>query len=118
MFRRLPQVALLLGAATLAGQASAHGHDAGPAVIGAVVGAVVGGAIVASRPAPVYVQPAPVYVAPPPVVYAPPPPPPAVYYYPAQPVYYPPVVAQPVYYGPGPYYGPPRHWHGGGPRRW
>ena len=30
MFRRLPQVALLLGAAALAGQASAHGHDAGP----------------------------------------------------------------------------------------
>lgn len=82
MFRRLPQVALLVGAAALAGQASAHGHDAGPAIVGAVVGAVVGGAIVASRPAPVYVeQPAPVYAPP------------------------------PRYYGPR-YYGPPHRWGG------
>lgn len=101
----LPKVALLLGSLALAGQASAHGGDGGPFVLGAVVGAVVGGAVVASQRAPVYVEAPP----PPPVAYYPPPQ--AVYAQPvyAQPVYYQPVVVQaPRYYGPRYYAPPPR----------
>ena len=108
MIRKLPVVALLIGALAVAGQAQAHGgyyydgHGGGywggnrwvaPLAVGAVLGAVVGGAVVAnSQPRPVYVQ-QPVYVQPPPVYYYQAPPP--VYYQPP-PVYLQP---QPVYYG-------------------
>ncbi|AUO24122.1 MULTISPECIES: hypothetical protein [Pseudomonas] len=114
MIRKLPKIALLIGALAMAGQASAHGGGWGaPLALGAVVGAVVGGSIVASqsRPVyvqqPVYVQPQPVYAAPPPVYYAPPPP-----VYVQQQVYYRPA---PVYYGPPRgYYGPPHGYYGRG----
>ena len=75
MIRKLPTVALLIGALAIAGQAQAHGGGGnywqGPAVFGAIVGsAIVGSALInANRPVyvqqPVYVQPAPVYYGPP-----------------------------------------------------
>ena len=83
MIRKLPKIALLVGALAMAGQASAHGGGwGGPAVLGALVGAAVVGSVVASQPREVYVQ---------------------------QPVY----VQQEVYYRPAPvYYGPPRGYYG------
>jgi hypothetical protein len=118
MMRKIPKIALLIGALAVAGQASAHGGGGwgGPAVVGAVVGAAVVGSVIAnqSRPVyvqqPVYVQPQPVYAAPPPVYYQPQP-----VYVEGPPVYYRPA---PVYYGPPRgYYGPPRHYYYG-PGRW
>jgi hypothetical protein len=114
MIRKIPKIALLIGALAMAGQASAHGGGwGGPAVLGALVGAAVVGSVVASQPRevyvqqPVYVQPQPVYAAPPPVYYAPPPP-----VYVQQQVYYRPA---PVYYGPPRgYYGPPHGYYGRG----
>lgn len=107
MIRKLPVLALLIGALAVAGQAQAggyyyhgggYGHGGGccwggghsgwvgPAAVGAVLGAVVAGSVYANSgprtvyvQQPVYVQPQPVY-APPPVYYQPPPPP--VYYQP------------------------------------
>ena len=116
MIRKIPTVALLIGALAIAGQAEAggghggHGWE-GPAVFGAIVGsAIVGSAIINSN-RPVYVQ-QPVYAQP-------------------QPVYYGnrlrfitsrhrsmcnnrSITAQPpVYYGPPRgYYGPPRGYYG------
>ncbi|MDX9667745.1 hypothetical protein QMK50_22555 [Pseudomonas sp. P5_152] len=116
MLRKLPAIALLIGAFAVAGQAQAHGGGyygwGAPAAVGAVVGAVVAGSVIANsqRPVyvqqPVYLQPQPVYIQqPPPVYYQPPP------VYVQQPVYYRPA---PVYYGPPHgYYGPPRYY---GPR--
>ncbi|CRM00489.1 hypothetical protein [Pseudomonas sp. 31 E 6] len=105
MNRKIPKIALLIGALAMAGQASAHGGGwAGPAALGALVGAAVVGSVVASQPREVYVQ-QPVYVQPQPVYYAPPPP-----VYVQQQVYYRPA---PVYYGPphGYYYGPPHGYY-------
>lgn len=103
MIRQLPKIALLIGALTVAGQASAYGHGGGPGVLGAVLGGAVVGAVVTSALAPreVVVQ-QPVYAAPPPPVYVAPPQP--VYYAP-QPVVY----AQPGYYAPPP---PPHYYYG------
>lgn len=114
MIRKIPRIALLIGALAVAGQASAHGGGwGGPAVLGAVVGAAAVGSVIASHDRPVYVQQQPVYYQPQPVYAAPPP----VYYQPApvyvqQPVYY---RRAPVYYGPPRgYYGPPRGYYGRG----
>ncbi len=77
MIRKIPTVALLIGALAIAGRrAHSGGNDAG---VGAIVGtAIVGSALInANRPVylehqqpvyaqPVYAQPAPVYAAPPP----------------------------------------------------
>jgi hypothetical protein len=105
MIRKIPKIALLIGALAMAGCFRPRWWRwGGPAVLGALVGAAVVGSVVASQPRevyvqqPVYVQPQPVYAAPPPVYYAPPPP-----------VY----VQQQVYYRPAPvYYGPPRGYYG------
>jgi hypothetical protein len=112
MIRKIPTIALLIGALAVTGQASAHGHDGGgwggPAVFGAVVGAAIVGSAIISRDRPVYVE-QPVYVQPQPVYVQQPPP---VYYQP-QPVY----IEQPAYYRPAPvYYGPPRGYYYGPPR--
>ena len=70
MMRKLPRIALLIGALAMAGQASAHGGGwGGPAVLGALVGAAVVGSVVANQPREVYVQQQPVYVQPQPVYY-------------------------------------------------
>lgn len=105
MIRKLPIVALLIGACAITGQAEAHGGGwQGPAVFGAIVGSAIIGSALINQDRPVYVQ-QPVYAQPAPVYVQPPPPP--VYYQPA-PVY----VQQPVYV-PGPvYYGPPRGYYG------
>ena len=63
MIRKIPAVALLIGALAVTGQAEAHGGGGwqGPAVFGAIVGsAIVGSAIINSN-RPVYVQQQPVY---------------------------------------------------------
>jgi hypothetical protein len=101
MIRKLPVIALLVGAFAVAGQAQAHGyygHGGGccwgggwgaPLAVGAVVGAVVAGSVVANSQRPVYVQqpvsvqPQPVYVQPQPVYVQP-----APVYVPPQPGYY------------------------------
>ncbi|MBU6959243.1 hypothetical protein KRR23_16030 [Pseudomonas sp. CVAP len=101
MIRKLPVIALLIGAFAVAGQAQAHGYYYGhgrgggwgwgaPLAVGAVVGAVVAGSVMANeRPVyvqqqqPVYVQPQPVYVQPQPVYVQP-----APVYVPPQPGYY------------------------------
>lgn len=90
MIRKLPIVALLIGAFAVTGQAEAHGGGwQGPAVFGAIVGSAIIGSALINQDRPVYVQQAPVYAPPPVYVQQPPPP---VYYQPA-PVY----VQQPVY---------------------
>jgi hypothetical protein len=103
MIRKLPVLALLIGALAVAGQAQAggyyyhggghggccwgggHGGWVGPAAVGAVLGAVVAGSVYANSgprtvyvQQPVYVQPQPVYVQPQQVYVQPPP----VYYQP------------------------------------
>jgi hypothetical protein len=105
MKRWIVAIGACVALTTVSTQASAHGYDAGNAVVGGLVGGVVGGLIgSAVAPPPVYVAPAPVVVeryAPAPVVvqpYAPAPVvveqypapvvvrrhgPPAVVYYPA-----------------------------------
>ena len=101
MMRNIPQVALLIGALAVAGQASAHGGwGSGPAVFGAVGGGAIIGSVIAHHDQrPVYVQ-QPVYVQAPPA------------YYPPQPVYVP--APQPVYYQG--YYGRPHPVQYGPPR--
>jgi hypothetical protein len=109
MNRKLPVIALLVGALAVTGQASAHGRGGweGPAVFGAIVGSAIVGSALINRDRPVYVQ-QPVYVQPQPVYVQQPPP---VYYEP-QPVY----IERPVYYRPAPvYYGPPRGYYYGPP---
>jgi hypothetical protein len=110
MNRKLPVIALLVGALAVTGQASAHGRGGweGPAVFGAIVGSAIVGSALINRDRPVYVQ-QPVYVQPQPVYVQQPPP---VYYVP-QPVY----IERPIYYRPAPvYYGPPRGYYYGPPR--
>jgi hypothetical protein len=93
MIRKLPIVALLIGAFAVTGQAQAHGGNywQGPAVFGAIVGSAIIGSALINQNRPVYVQQAP----------------PPVYYQPA-PVY----VQQPVYVPAPVYYGPPRGYYG------
>ncbi len=72
MNRRLPIIALLMGALAVTGQASAHGRGGweGPAVFGAIVGSAIVGSALINRDRPVYVQQQPVYYQPQPVYVA------------------------------------------------
>ena len=67
MIRKIPTVALLIGALAVAGQAQAHGGGCGnywqgPAVFGAIVGSAIVGSALINANRPVYVQ-QPVYAA-------------------------------------------------------
>ena len=61
MIRKIPAVALLIGALAITGQAQAHGGGCGncwqgPAIYGAIVGSAIVGSALINANRPVYVQ--------------------------------------------------------------